>query len=68
MMACDFCKGEEPIYEHKDDFCKIDGNRIVAKVMAMGVLFGSPSMMNHGFSASINFCPMCGHDLRGESE
>ena len=64
---CEYCKGKELIYEHREDFCKIDGNRIVVKVMAMGMLFGSQGMMNHGFSASINYCPMCGERLGGDA-
>lgn len=65
-MACEYCEGSKPIYEYREDDCRICGNRIVAKVMAMGMCFGSPSIMNHGFSVDINYCPMCGRDLRGD--
>lgn len=62
-MACEYCNGNESIFERDEDVCEIDGRRLVARVMAMGMLFGSLGLMNHGFSASINYCPMCGERL-----
>lgn len=68
---CEYCEGEYPVsiivarLENEDTDVYVDFTAGLGPTLAMETVLGLRSTFH---SARINFCPMCGRDLRGEKE
>lgn len=63
MMACEYCDSTEELFNKQNLVMFLDGNRS----MQADVLYDPDNYLWESFVVSINFCPMCGHDLRGDA-
>lgn len=65
---CEYCEGEyqrsiiEARLENEQTDVFVDFTALLCPVLAMDTVLGLRSTFH---SARINFCPMCGRDLRG---